>query len=149
MTFTAQDIVASRFWVSLFGELPNQAHEKPVMEYIGAFLLQLVSNLSMAQSVRDNTPDDIKDYVYDQAPCLFKGFRPFKNVPRIPFVKLLYVNFNKNVLSRATVHKKARKAWRRIDCEHVEANKKLGEEDPGNLADEENSSDSKDIQDGM
>ena len=80
---------------------------------------------------------------------MFKGFRPFKNVPRIPFVKLLYVNFNKNVLSRATVHKKARKAWRRIDCERVEANKKLGEEDPGNVADEENSSDSKDIQDGM
>ena len=71
------------------------------MEYLGAFLLQLVSNLSMAQSVQDNIPDDIKDYVYDQAPYLFKGFRPFKNVPRMPFVKLLHVNFNKNLVECA------------------------------------------------
>ena len=32
-----------------------------MMEYLGAFLLHLVSNLSMAQSVRDNIPHDIKD----------------------------------------------------------------------------------------
>ena len=84
LTFTAQDIVASRFVVNLFGELTNQPNEKLVVEYLGAFLPQHVSNLNMVQSVWDGVPDDIKDYVYDQAPHLFGGFRPFKKVPPIP-----------------------------------------------------------------
>ena len=90
----------------------------------------------MVQSVRDNIPDDTKDYMYDQAPYLFKGFRPFKKVPRIPFVKLLYVKFNKNLVGcadRATVHKKTRKAWKRINHECMEERKKLGDEDPGDV----------------
>ena len=152
LTFTAEDIVASKFAVNLFGELPNQAHEKPVVEYLGAFLLQHVSKLNMAQSVWDDIPDDIKDYVYDQAPHLFEGFRPFEKVPRVPFVKLLYVKLDKNLVGcadRATLRKKARKAWKRIDRKRMEECKKFGEEDPGNVADEEDSSDSTDFEDGM
>ena len=126
LTFTAQDIVASRFAVNLFRELPNQAHDKPVVEYLGAFLPQHVSNLNMAQSVWDGVPDDIKDYVYDQAPHLFGGFRPFKKVPPIPFVKLKLIK----CADRATVYKKVRKAWKGIDRERVEECKKLARKIP-------------------
>ena len=143
MTCTPHEIVTSRFAVNVFKEVPRspaQALEKPEVEYLGAFLLQHVKNLKMMQSVWDGFPDMVKDYLYDKAPHLFEGLRPFKKVPRIPFVKLLYVKFDKNLVGcadGATLRKKVRKAWQRFDRERLEEHKKLGEEDPGNLADAE------------
>ncbi|KIM63827.1 hypothetical protein SCLCIDRAFT_691152 [Scleroderma citrinum Foug A] len=151
MTCTAHEIITSRFAVNLFKEVPRssaQALEKPEVEYLGAFLLQYVQNLNMMQSVWDGFPDMVKDYLYDKAPHLFEGLRPFKKVPRIPFVKLLYVKFDKNLVGcadGATSRKKVRKAWKRIDLERLEEHKKLGEEDPGNLGDAEDYHSSSDV----
>ena len=64
--------------------------------------------------------------MYDQVPHLFGGFRPFKKVPPIPFVKLKLME----CADRATVYKKARKAWKRIDRERVEECKKLARKIP-------------------
>lgn len=97
-TFSPSAMVTSKFGVNLFRELPLLPTSAPMVDYLGAFILQFIDNMLMSQSEWDRLTEDIKDYLYDQAPHLFEGFKPYRAVPHIPLVKFLYIKFDANLV---------------------------------------------------
>ncbi|KAL4065215.1 hypothetical protein J3A83DRAFT_4375745 [Scleroderma citrinum] len=148
--YTPKSIVASKFAVNLFQELPGPPFltlEEPSVVYLGSFLLQYDRDLIMSPSIWDSLADYVKDYVYDRAPHLFEGVKPFKNIPRLPLVKLLYIKFDNNLVGCADQVQVAEmlKTLRMVQHEREEKLIKSGEEDPGNVADEEDYCPSDDV----
>ncbi|KIK15706.1 hypothetical protein PISMIDRAFT_16337 [Pisolithus microcarpus 441] len=102
--YTPHSIVMSQFAVNLFIELPrlpNQGLAEPVVDYLGTFVMQYMDNIFMKRDAWNDIAEDIKNNLYDQAPHLFKGLKPYKNVPHVPVVKFIYTKFDGHLVGCA------------------------------------------------
>ncbi|KAI6138889.1 hypothetical protein BKA82DRAFT_1009241 [Pisolithus tinctorius] len=86
---------------SNFQDYPIKVSAKPLVNYFGTFVMQYMDNMYMQQKAWNDIAEEIKDHLYDQAPHLFKGFKPYKTVPRIPVVRFIYTKFDEAQLARA------------------------------------------------
>ncbi|KAI6111064.1 hypothetical protein F5141DRAFT_1202837 [Pisolithus sp. B1] len=102
--YAPHSIVMSQFAVNLFIELPglpNQGLSEPVINYLGTFVMQYMDNMFMKRDAWNDIAEDIKSNLYDQAPHLFKGLKPYKNVPHVPVVRFIYTKFDGHLVGCA------------------------------------------------
>lgn len=124
--YTPHPIVMSQFAVNLFVELPrlpNQGLAKPLVDYFGTFVMQYMDNMYMKQKAWNDIAEEIKDHLYDQAPHLFKGFKPYKTVPRIPVVRFIYTKFDSHLVGcadRAAVEAQLARSMAQLERDRAE-----------------------------
>ncbi|KAN0075508.1 hypothetical protein V8E55_011531 [Tylopilus felleus] len=95
-----QHIVASKFAVNVFVELPDSDSEigsTPRCEYLGAYVLQVMDRLSISSSIWSDIDPQVQQSVFDRVPHLFER----SGHPRLPYVKLCYYHWDPCVIKLA------------------------------------------------
>ncbi|KAI6038407.1 hypothetical protein EDC04DRAFT_2694963, partial [Pisolithus marmoratus] len=124
--YSPHSIVMSQFAVNLFIELPrlpNQGLAEPIVNYLGAFVMQYMDNMFMRQDAWNDISEDIKDNLYGQAPHLFKGLKPYKHAPHVPVVRFIYTKFDGNLVGcadRAAAEAQFARAMAQLEHERAE-----------------------------
>ena len=91
--YRPQHIVASDFAVNVFLEFPDSTTgQSSRCDYLGAYVLQVMENLTIHSSVWADMNPEVQRFVYNRVPYRFQG-RPY-----LPYVRFCYYKWDKHII---------------------------------------------------
>ncbi|KAI6158869.1 hypothetical protein EDD17DRAFT_1511673 [Pisolithus thermaeus] len=124
--YASHSIVMSQFAVNLFIELPrlpNQGLTEPVVNYLGAFVMQYMDNMFMKRDAWNDIAEDIKTI----------WSKPYKDVPYVPVVRFIYSKFDGHLVGcadRALIEVQVARAMAQLERNRAEGIQSDGGSDP-------------------
>ena len=97
-----QHIVASKFAVNVFLELPNIKGLTPRCEYLGAYVFRVMDGLTIKRAIWADIDPQVQQFIFDRVPDYFEGPRhPSLGCPLLPYVHLCYYMWDKCIIGLA------------------------------------------------